>query len=186
MPVRGQVEHPADEGISAVIGGVHRGDQWAHQLDHRGVESFRLVHERLVPGLLEPDQLLRRSGESVDIGQAGLGRNEVIPAAEEEEHRDVQDRSELEEVELVKSLGVEFRCGVEVGRDVSRAELDQFDAIFIGVGLGAMDRLGIPGDRLPGVIDALQFIARYKTQPGFQVGRRVIVIGSPCCSISLR
>ena len=53
----------------------------------------------------------------------------------------------------------------------------QFDFIFIGVGLGAMERLGIPGEHLPGVIDALRFIERYKTQPDFQVGRTVIVIG---------
>src|SRR5437867_1668222 len=53
----------------------------------------------------------------------------------------------LEEVELVKSLGVEFRCGIEVGKDVSREELDrEFDAIFIGIGLGAGQRLRIPGE----------------------------------------
>jgi NADPH-dependent glutamate synthase beta subunit-like oxidoreductase len=50
----------------------------------------------------------------------------------------------LAEVDLVKSLGVEFRCGVEVGTDFDRAELDRFDAIFIGVGLGDGQRLRIP------------------------------------------
>jgi glutamate synthase (NADPH/NADH) small chain len=40
-----------------------------------------------------------------------------------------------------------------------------------------MERLGVPGDQLPGVIDALRFIERYKTQPDFQTGRSVIVIG---------
>src|SRR5438876_5739906 len=43
----------------------------------------------------------------------------------------------LEEVEMVKQLGVEFRCGVEVGKDISPSELErEFDAIFVGVGLG--------------------------------------------------
>ena len=46
-----------------------------------------------------------------------------------------------------------------------------------GVGLGAMERLGIPGEDSQGVIDALRFIERYKTLPDFRVGRRVIVIG---------
>jgi glutamate synthase (NADPH/NADH) small chain len=55
----------------------------------------------------------------------------------------------LGEVELVKSLGVEFRCGLEVGRDVTRADLDGFDAIFIGVGLGDSQRLRIPGEDCP-------------------------------------
>ncbi len=85
----------------------------------------------------------------------------------------------LEEVELVKSLGVEFRCGVEVGKDVTRAELDQFDAIFIGVGLGEGQRLRIPGEDLPEVVDALTFIEQIHTEPlqRIPVGARVAVIG---------
>jgi dihydropyrimidine dehydrogenase (NAD+) subunit PreT len=83
----------------------------------------------------------------------------------------------LREVELVRSLGVEFRQA-EVGRGVPLEEMErEFSLIFLGLGLGAMDRLGIPGEDLPGVIDALRFIARYKTGPEFPVGRRVVVIG---------
>ena len=91
----------------------------------------------------------------------------------------------LEEVELVKSLGVEFRCGVEVGQDVSREELDGFDAIFIGVGLGDGHRLGIPGEDLPEVVDALAFIEQIHTEPLHQipVGARVAVIGCGNTSI---
>jgi glutamate synthase (NADPH/NADH) small chain len=85
----------------------------------------------------------------------------------------------LAEVDLVKSLGVEFRCGVEVGKDIDRAELDRFDAIFIGVGLGDGQRLRIPGEDLPEVIDALTFIEQIHTDPLHQipVGARVAVIG---------
>jgi dihydropyrimidine dehydrogenase (NAD+) subunit PreT len=85
----------------------------------------------------------------------------------------------LEEVELVKSLGVEFRCGVEVGRDLSREELEQFDAIFLGVGLGDGQRLRIPGEDLPEVLDALRFIEKVHTEPLGQIpiGARVAVIG---------
>jgi glutamate synthase (NADPH/NADH) small chain len=85
----------------------------------------------------------------------------------------------LEEVDLVKSLGVEFRCGVEVGKDVARAELDAFDAVFIGIGLGAGQRLRIPGEDLPEVIDALAFIEQIHTEPlhRIPVGARVAVIG---------
>jgi dihydropyrimidine dehydrogenase (NAD+) subunit PreT len=82
----------------------------------------------------------------------------------------------LREVEMIRSLGVEFRQA-----DIDLAALDQlekdFDFLFIGVGLGAMDRLGIPGEDLPHVIDALRFIETYKTRPGFEVGGRVAVIG---------
>jgi glutamate synthase (NADPH/NADH) small chain len=84
----------------------------------------------------------------------------------------------LREVDLVRSMGVEFRQA-EVGHDVSLEQLEhEYDFVFIGVGLGAMERLGIPGDSLPGVIDALRFIERYKTQPDFESGQTVIVIGA--------
>jgi dihydropyrimidine dehydrogenase (NAD+) subunit PreT len=85
----------------------------------------------------------------------------------------------LEEVELVKSLGVEFRCGVEVGRDVTRADLDGFDAIFIGIGLGDGQRLRIPGEELPEVVEALDFIEQIHTEPLHRVpvGARVAVLG---------
>ncbi len=83
----------------------------------------------------------------------------------------------LREVDMVRSMGVEFRQA-EVGANISLDQLERdFDFIFIGVGLGAMERLGLPGDHLPGVIDALRFIERYKTLPDFRTGRTVIVIG---------
>lgn len=82
----------------------------------------------------------------------------------------------LKEVELIKSMGVEFRLGVEVGANIDEIERD-FDAIFLGVGLGPTHRLGIPGENLPGVIDALRFIADYKTG-AVSIGHRVAVIGA--------
>ena len=73
----------------------------------------------------------------------------------------------LREVEMVRAMGVEFRQA-EVGAAISLEQLEsEFDFIFIGVGLGAMERLGIPGEHLPGVIDALRFIERYKTAARF-------------------
>ncbi len=83
----------------------------------------------------------------------------------------------LREVELVRSLGVEFRQA-EIGSAVPLETLEkEFSHIFLGLGLGAMEKLGIPGEDLPGVMDALRFIERYKTAPDFEMGRRVVVIG---------
>ncbi|HTX34522.1 MAG TPA: NAD(P)-dependent oxidoreductase [Bryobacteraceae bacterium] len=83
----------------------------------------------------------------------------------------------LREVEFVRSLGVEFQQA-EVGSAVPIEQLErEYDLIFIGIGLGAMEKLGIPGENLPGVIDALRFIERYKTAEEFAVGERVVVIG---------
>lgn len=86
----------------------------------------------------------------------------------------------LAEVELVKSLGVEFRCGIEVGKDISRAELERdFDAIFLGIGLGEGQRLRIPGEDLSEVVEALAFIEKIHTEPldKISLGARVAVIG---------
>ncbi len=83
----------------------------------------------------------------------------------------------LREVEMVRAMGVEFRCA-DVGSDVSLEELErQYGVIFLGLGLGAMQRLGIPGEHVPGVIDALRFIERYKTGDAAEVGRCVAVVG---------
>ncbi|PYT17379.1 MAG: glutamate synthase [Acidobacteria bacterium] len=82
----------------------------------------------------------------------------------------------LKEVELVRSMGVEFRLGVEAFAKIEAIECE-FDAIFLGIGLGPTHRLGIPGEDLPGFIDALRFIADYKTS-SIPVGRRVVVIGA--------
>lgn len=87
----------------------------------------------------------------------------------------------LAEVRLVQSLGVEIRTGVTVGKDIAVADLERdYDALFIGVGLGAATRLRIPGEDLPEVVDALEFIAQLHTNPLDQipVGRRVAVIGA--------
>ena len=74
-------------------------------------------------------------------------------------------------------MGVVFR-EAEIGRAVSLQEIErEFAAIFIGIGLGAMERLNVPGEHAAGVIDALRFIARYKTSPDTHVGRTVVVIG---------
>ena len=86
----------------------------------------------------------------------------------------------LLEVQMVKDLGVEIQCGVEVGRDISVAELEnKFDAIFIGIGLGGGSRMNIPGEELPEVVEALDFIEQIHARPLHEVpvGNKVAVIG---------
>jgi len=82
----------------------------------------------------------------------------------------------LREVEMIRSLGVEFEQA-SVGDGVSLDDLESgYALIFLGLGLGSMQRLGIKGEDLAGVIDALRFIERYKTAQ-VEVGRRVVIIG---------
>jgi glutamate synthase (NADPH/NADH) small chain len=87
----------------------------------------------------------------------------------------------LAEVEMVKRLGVEIKTGINVGVDISLENLTSgFDAVFIGVGLGKVPTLGIPGENLPGVVDGIEFIEATKTQKleTIKVGKRVAVIGA--------
>jgi glutamate synthase (NADPH/NADH) small chain len=84
----------------------------------------------------------------------------------------------LREVELIRAAGVAFRTGVEIGDDIPVADLESaYDAIFLGVGLGTTQRLDIPGEKLPGVCNALEFIAAYKRYRPIPISDRVVVIG---------
>jgi dihydropyrimidine dehydrogenase (NAD+) subunit PreT len=84
----------------------------------------------------------------------------------------------LREVELVRSLGVEFKeRNIADESDLQQLERE-FDIIFLGVGLGAMRKLNIAGDEHPAVIDALDFIASYKTSGRGSLQGRVVVIGA--------
>lgn len=87
-------------------------------------------------------------------------------------------KASLEEIELIAALGVGFRFGAPIEAQ-QLAELEQdYDLIFLGVGLGAANRLSIPGGDHPAVVDALRFISDYKTARVTRVSGRVIVIGA--------
>ena len=87
----------------------------------------------------------------------------------------------LAEARKILELGVELHTNVMIGRDIPFADLERdFDAIFVGVGVGATRELGIPGEDLAGVQDALSFIEHLKTHPysATKVGSDVIVVGA--------
>lgn len=87
----------------------------------------------------------------------------------------------LKEIEIAQSLGVKILNGKRVGKDVSLSQLEkEFDAIFLGIGLGKTADLEISGEDLPGVYDALSFIEQVKTRQfsRIDVGRVVAVIGA--------
>lgn len=87
----------------------------------------------------------------------------------------------LREVEMVRDLGVEFRQRVEIGRDLAFPQLEkEFDAIFLGVGLGETWDLALPGEDLAEVFGAIEFIESTKSLAFEEVsiGRRVACIGA--------
>ncbi len=86
----------------------------------------------------------------------------------------------LREIEMIREMGVEIRNGVSVGKDVPIAQLEsEYDAVFLGVGLGTTDHLKIPGEDLEGSLDSLAFIEQTKAKSfaDIVVGSRIAVIG---------
>jgi dihydropyrimidine dehydrogenase (NAD+) subunit PreT len=85
----------------------------------------------------------------------------------------------VREVEMIRHLGVEFRCGADVSSAAALAALEaEFDFIFLGLGLGAMQRLNIPGEEAGGVMNALELIAAYKTGHLRELHGTVVVVGA--------
>ncbi len=94
------------------------------------------------------------------------------------------------EVEYILSIGgIEVRNGVTLGEDISVTQLrDEYDSVFLGVGLSGVNWLGIEGEELPGVENAVEYIAdlRQASDKGdLPVGRRVVVIGGGMTAIDV-
>jgi glutamate synthase (NADPH/NADH) small chain len=84
----------------------------------------------------------------------------------------------LREIDMIARLGVKFQFGVTVDAK-KMAELERaHDAVFLGLGLGAIHRLGIAGEHLEGVTNALDLIAGYKAGTITRIPERVAVIGA--------
>ena len=100
----------------------------------------------------------------------------------------------VSEAEHIAKLGVKFLLNtaiikgsedeLDIVGDINKVSFDLLtewhDAIFLGVGLGATDKLNIPGEELEGVFDALDFIEKIKTREWKSVplGKTVAVIGA--------
>jgi dihydropyrimidine dehydrogenase (NAD+) subunit PreT len=97
----------------------------------------------------------------------------------------------LAEVAMIEKLGVKLESGKELGVDITFPELQaNFDAVFLGVGLGATPALGIPGE--DHIIDGLEYIEQSKLAArNLVVGRNVVVVGAgntaiDCATIAKR
>lgn len=84
----------------------------------------------------------------------------------------------LREIEMIRELGVEFRLANIADENAVAALEQEFDCIFLGVGLGAMHKLDLPGGDHPAVVDALEFIASYKLGEPLPGIESVVVIGA--------
>jgi glutamate synthase (NADPH/NADH) small chain len=131
------------------------------------------------PAGLSCAQDLRRMGHAVTIFDANRapGGLNTYGIAEYKMRPPIA----LAEAKMVIDLGAEIKSGVTIGKDVSFEDLrKQYDAVLVAVGLSGTKKLGIPGEDLPGVLDALRFIEHLKTHPYDKtpVGKHVIVVGA--------
>ncbi len=105
------------------------------------------------------------------------GLNEYGIAA----YKSVDGFAEAEVDWLLKIGGITIKTGAALGRDVTLAELQaDHDAVFLGIGLGGVNALGIDGQDKTGVTDAVDFIADLRQADdltSLPVGRDVVVIG---------
>lgn len=86
------------------------------------------------------------------------------------------------EIDWLLSIGgIVVHQGVVLGRHLSLEKLRRdFDAVFLGVGLAGVNALGLEGEALNGVHNAVDFIAHLRAEPErstLPIGRRVVVIG---------
>lgn len=113
------------------------------------------------------------------------GLNEFGIAA----YKTVDDFAQRELAYILSIGGIELQTGVALGSDKSLEQLKaEYDAVFLGLGLAAVNQAALPGADLHGVRDAVDFIARLRQASDYTAlnpGRRVVVIGGGMTAIDV-
>ena len=83
------------------------------------------------------------------------------------------------EIDVLREMGVEIRCGVEVGKDVTLAELREqgFMAFYVAIGCQGGRKAGVPGEDAEGVTTAVEFPRTAIGNPSHEVAGKTVVIG---------
>ncbi|MEO8764514.1 MAG: NAD(P)-dependent oxidoreductase [Ginsengibacter sp.] len=137
----------------AVVGAGPAGLSCAHVLSREGIDVTVFEKENKGGGLMT----------------YGIAAYKVTPSFCEDE------------VDFITSLGgINIKYNCVLGKDISFETLQKdYDAVYLGIGVGMANRLNIPGEQLEGVEDAISFIydIRTKGYPGVTIGDKVVVIG---------
>lgn len=146
----------------AVVGGGPAGLSCAHRLAMLGHE-VKVFNKDSKPG----------------------GLNEYGIAA----YKTVDDFAQREVDYILSIGGIEIENDVELGADFSLAQLrDKYDAIFLGIGLGDVNELGIDDEDMPGFENAIDYIADLRQaddKSALPVGRNVVVVGGGMTAIDI-
>ena len=136
----------------AIIGAGPAGMSCAYYLAMMGYENVTVFDRNAVPG-----------------GMLTLG----IPSFRLE--KDVVNA----EIEVLRRMGVEFKCGVDVGKDVTLAQLREqgYKAFYLAIGAQKSAHLGVPGEELEGVLGGVDFLRRVNLGEKPAIGEKCAVIG---------
>jgi len=145
-----RIEGPRNTESIGVIGSGPAGLSFAYQMARRGYTVT--IYERQI----QPGGMLR----------------DVIP--DYRLPRKVLDA----EIERLFELGIAVIRGVELGKDITLAELrERHDILFLGLGAHGARQLGIPGESGPGVMAGINYLRRRKLGMNCGLGDHVVVIG---------
>ena len=83
------------------------------------------------------------------------------------------------EIEVIKAMGVEIKCGIEVGRDVTIQQLREqgYKAFYIAIGCQGGKKANIPGEDAEGVMTAVDFLRTVGADESYPVTGKTIVVG---------
>ena len=168
-------------------------------LSIRGLKRYLVEQEVTIqlPEIRDDEKNAKRKIAIVGAGPAGLScayflaRMGYRPNVFEAEQRPggmlVQTipayrlpREELaREVRMIERLGVDIQTGMRLGKDFTLTSLrnEGYEAVFLGVGAPQGTNLGVPGEELEGVTDAIGFLREYNIRGSAHVGRKVAVVG---------
>jgi len=140
------------------------------------------------PAGLSCAHALARRGHAVTVfearGKLG-GLNEYGIAS----YKTVDNFAQREVDYILGVGGIQVQCGKSLGADVTLGQLRaDYDAVFLGLGLGAVNALGLEGDELSGVLDAVAYIAdlrQARDLAALPVGRRIVVIGGGMTAVDI-
>ena len=83
------------------------------------------------------------------------------------------------EIDIIREMGVDFKCGVEVGKDITLDELRArgYKAFYIAIGCQGGRSVGVPGEDAEGVVSAVDFLREVGAKEAYDVNGDIVVIG---------
>ena len=83
------------------------------------------------------------------------------------------------EIDVIRQMGVEIKCGIEVGKDITLDELraQGYKAFYIAIGCQGGRSAGIPGEDTPGVMSAVEFLRKAAEDSSYSLKGKTVVIG---------